>query len=94
MVSQTPAFPGSLYRIVTPVGDLMVVTSVAFAGICLGSRSGPAFTVEGIKESRVTASTVIWEFARNMLGKNEAYGREGKERRQEFERGKYKAQHP
>ena len=38
VVSHTPAFPGSLYRIVTPVGEVIVFTSVALAGNCLGSR--------------------------------------------------------
>jgi len=35
VVSHTPAFPGSLYRIVTPVGVVMVVTSSGSAGSCL-----------------------------------------------------------
>ena len=73
VVSQTPAFPGSLYRMVTPVGDLMVVTSVAFAGICLDSRLGTAFTVVEMRHSKPTTSVVSSEFVGNMLGRNNAY---------------------
>lgn len=54
VVSQTPSFPGSLYRIVTPVGDVMVLTSVALAGNCLGSRGSriKAFTLHVATSAR------------------------------------------
>lgn len=34
VVSHTPSFPGSLYRICTPAGEVIVVTLVAAAGSC------------------------------------------------------------
>ena len=58
---------------VTPVGDWIVVTSVALAGICLGSRLGTACTVVEIKPSKPTASVVNLGFPENILGKDKAY---------------------
>lgn len=58
---------------VTPVGDLMVVTSVALAGICLGSRLGVALTVVEMRHSKPTTSVVSLGFEYNMLGRNNAY---------------------
>ena len=51
----------------------MVVTSVALAGICLGSRFGTAFTVVEMKESKLTASAVYLQFVRSMLSGNKAF---------------------
>lgn len=50
----------------------MVVTSVALAGICLGSRLGTAFTVVKKEESKPTASAVNLRLSENMLGRNNA----------------------
>ena len=61
-----PSFPGSLYRIVTPVGDLIVVTPVAFAGSCLGSRPGEAPTLTQ-REDRIKAKEIASRVLDNML---------------------------
>ena len=58
---------------VTPVGDLMVVTSVALAGICLCSRLGTAFTVVVTTKSKPTTSVVNLRPSSNMLGRNTAF---------------------
>ena len=48
----------------------MVVTSVAFAGTCLGSRLGTAFTVVAIKESKLMPSIVTLRLSSNILSRN------------------------
>ena len=50
----------------------MVVTSVALAGTCLGSRFGTAFTAVKMARSKPTASVVKLQFARDMLSRNNA----------------------
>lgn len=55
------------------MGDWIVITSVALAGICLGSRLGTAFTVVEIKPSKPTTSVVNLSFLGNMLGNDKAY---------------------
>ena len=57
---------------VTPVGDLMVVTPVALAGICLGSRLGVAFTILEMRYNKPTTSVVSLGFVRNMFSRNTA----------------------
>ena len=51
----------------------MVVTSVALAGTCLGSRPGPATTVVEKIESKATESAVDLRLVRNMLGRDNTY---------------------
>ena len=55
---------------VTPVGDLIVITSVALAGICLGSRLGAACTPVVIEDRKYTARVVYLRLLRNILGRN------------------------
>ena len=51
---------------VTPVGDLIVFTPVAFAGTCLGSRLGNASVVKD-KESKPKAREADLRLLRNMM---------------------------
>ena len=50
----------------TPVGDLIVVTPVAFAGSCLGSRPGEAPTLIQ-REDRLKAKETASRGLENML---------------------------
>ena len=51
---------------VTPVGDLIVFTPVAFAGTCLGSRLGNASVVKD-EESKPKAREADLRLLRNMM---------------------------
>ncbi len=50
----------------------MVVTSVALAGTCLGSRFGTAFTAVKMARSKPTARVVNLQFVRDMFSRNNA----------------------
>lgn len=63
---------------VTPVGDWIVITSVALAGICLESRLGTAFTALEMKASKPTTSVVNLGLLGNMLVKDKVYRSYGK----------------
>ena len=51
VVSQTPAFPGSLYLICAPLGAVIVITPVALAGTCLSSSLGKAEALDENKSA-------------------------------------------
>jgi hypothetical protein len=76
VVSHMPAFPGSLYLIVTLLGDVMVVTPVGSTGSCLASlRSrGPSKGLGCTQEARAASTGILGR--KRMLDIRRGYGKQ------------------
>jgi len=64
VVSQTPACPGSLYRIVTFVGVTIVLTPCALAGICRALK--PGIFMKALVPLRQSSATTVKKLLENM----------------------------